>query len=392
MNFSILFFLRKHRVNKRGKAPLMCRLTYGGKRKEFSTRIFISSENWNASEQLIYNCRQSKLYNKVLLKLREEIEERYLLNTLYKRPVSSNTIYKEVFGGAAQHSKNIDDFVQEFLSYIKDNVGTVYQESTYRKYRASLRLILTVIDKSKLLCDITVNDIDPIIEKLHTKEYKTPTINKAIKILTQALKYAVKKEFITSNPLNNLRLKSVRSTISYLNQEELYSLEKHKISSSSQEAIKDCFLFSCYTGLAYNEAKNMLFSECYKDNHGQTWYKVLRKKTGRSYDIPLLPKAIKIIDKYKAQGLKKLPLISNQKFNDYIKEVCQNAGITKKVTHHMARKTFASTVLLGQGVSMEVVSKLLGHSSTAVTEAAYADVSKRLVYDTLKKSNILHKD
>ena len=151
------------------------------------------------------------------------------------------------------------------------------------------------------------------------------------------------------------------------------------------------FVFCCYTGLAYQEMFSLKQENIIKGFDGNLWIQMTRKKTKSKISIPLLPKAKKILDKYKDDS-NLLPVISNQKFNSYLKEIGNIVGIEKRLTHHIARKTFATTVLLYNGVPMEIVSELLGHSNLKITQAHYGKVVQKSISEQMnslsKKLNL----
>jgi integrase/recombinase XerD len=173
----------------------------------------------------------------------------------------------------------------------------------------------------------------------------------------------------------------VVKNIVYLTVEELKLLEEYSFKQNRLQQVKDMFIFCCYTGLAYQEMSSL------KPNHivigfdGNEWIEMYRLKTKSNISVPLLPKAKAILVKYDNQ----LPSISNQKFNSYLKEIAEVVGIEKRLTHHIARKTFATTVLLYNNVPIEIVSQLLGHSNMKITQDSYAKVVNRKVSDEIKR-------
>ena len=142
------------------------------------------------------------------------------------------------------------------------------------------------------------------------------------------------------------------------------------------------FVFCCYTGLPYQEMASLEAKHIVKKFDDKLWIDMFRQKTKKQFSLPLLPKAIEILDKYK-NDKELLPIISNQKLNSYIKEVAEIIGIEKKLTHHIARKTFATTVLLYNDVPMEIVSELLGHSKISTTQDHYAKVVQKKVSEQI---------
>lgn len=154
------------------------------------------------------------------------------------------------------------------------------------------------------------------------------------------------------------------------------------------QVIKDCFIFCCYTGLAFKEMSNLKKEHLVKGHDGMDWIKIKRQKTNKTVSIPILPKAQKIIDAYITEENDNiLPKISNSNFNAYLKEIADVVGITKNLTHHMARRTFASTVLLYNNVPMEIVSELLGHTKLTTTQQSYGKIVQRKVGEEMRRLN-----
>jgi site-specific recombinase XerD len=159
----------------------------------------------------------------------------------------------------------------------------------------------------------------------------------------------------------------------YLNAEELAAMTTKLLVSDRVAQVRDIFLFSCYTGLAYADVKKLRRSELVTGLDSQKWIYTSRQKTDTASRIPLLPQALKLLAQYEDHpqcvdnGLL-LPVLSNQKMNSYLKEIADACGITKELTYHIARHTFATTVTLANGVSIESVSKMLGHTNIKTTQ------------------------
>ena len=175
------------------------------------------------------------------------------------------------------------------------------------------------------------------------------------------------------------KAKKVILEVVFLSPEELQQLEGYKFTQSRLNFIKDLFIFSCYTGVPYKELMNLEAKHISKGFDDNLWIKMKREKTTKELSIPLLPKALVILEKYSNKTANIFPRISNQKYNSYLKEVADIVGIEKRLTTHIARKTFASTVLLYNDVPMEIVSELLGHSSITVTEASYGKIVQKSI-------------
>ena len=159
-------------------------------------------------------------------------------------------------------------------------------------------------------------------------------------------------------------------------------LENYQFAQEKLGKVRDLYLFSVYTGLAYHEAFTLQRKHIIKGFDKELWINMKRGKTGKAFEVPLLPKAIEIIKKYGELGNDDsyiLPRMSNQKMNSYLKEIADIIGIKKRLTHHTARKTFATTILLYNDIPIEIVSSLLGHSSIAITQKHYAKVVNKKV-------------
>ena len=149
------------------------------------------------------------------------------------------------------------------------------------------------------------------------------------------------------------------------------------------------FVFCCYSGLAFKEMMNLRKDDISKEFDGELWMNINRAKTNKSYKVPLLPKAKEIIEVYNLDDNEFVfPRISNPNFNSYLKEIADLVGIQKKLTHHIARKTFATTVLLYNNVPIEIVSKLLGHSKIQTTQDHYGEIIQKRVSMEIKRLNL----
>jgi len=182
--------------------------------------------------------------------------------------------------------------------------------------------------------------------------------------------------------------KSIKTQVVFLSSDELKDLEEFKFSQYRLEQVKDCFIFSCYTGLAYNELKRFSKQHIVKGFDDALWIQMTRQKTQKQISIPILPKAQGLIDAYITDNAELIfPVLSNQHYNSYLKEIAGIVGINKRLTTHTARKTFASTVLLYNDVPMEIVSELLGHSNMSITQAHYGKVVQNKVSEEMKRLN-----
>jgi site-specific recombinase XerD len=208
------------------------------------------------------------------------------------------------------------------------------------------------------------------------------TVMGYIKRVKRIMTIAVNNKWIYANPFMAYKCTTRKTVRQELSEGELYRLASKKFKVKRLEEVRDCFLFSCYTGYAFVDAQKLTPQHIVSRN-GERWIETSRTKTEISANVPLLSQAAAIIEKYKDHDActvtgKLLPMKSNQKMNAYLKEIADLCGIDKNLTTHMARHTFATTVTLGNDVPIETVSKMLGHTKITTTQI-YARVREKKI-------------
>lgn len=211
---------------------------------------------------------------------------------------------------------------------------------------------------------------------------------KTLQRLRRVIRVSVGAEYLVKDPFVLHKANKPKVQVIFLTTDELGLLEKHQFSQPRLQLVKDWFVFSCYTGLAYNEINNLKKQHIVKGFEGMFWIEMKTEKTPKNIAIPILPKALELIDRYANDNSEVVfEVLSNQKHNSYLKEIASILGISKRLTTHTARKTFASTVLLYNDVPMEIVSQLLGHSSISISEDSYGKVVQKKVGEQMVKLN-----
>ena len=215
------------------------------------------------------------------------------------------------------------------------------------------------------------------------------TLIKFIQYLNRVMNYGVTYKYIDKNVLSSYRVHTKETNKECLTNEELARLREKKISIKRLEEVRDCFVFCCYTGYAYKDATQLTPEHIAIGINGKSWIYTSRQKNDNVSNVPLLEPAIEIIEKYKDHPLcvsknRILPMKSNQKLNAYLKELADICDIKKPLTTHIARHTFATTVLLSNGVSIEATSKMLGHKSIKTTQI-YGKIVESRVGDEMDK-------
>jgi len=384
-SLKILFVISATRKNKKGLVPLVCRITYLSKRKPFATGIFINPNNWNNTlQQAIPPDKEHIQINTQLSLIKQEINQAFLFLQVQQHSFDVKDIYLKYKGQDVKPAKTLLEVFELHNSRMEKLIGKEYTKSTHSKFveaKQHIEEFLFYQNKKKniLLEDISLKFLQDFDYYLKTeKSFKQITINKSIQRVRKIIKLSMAEGFLIIDPFLLYKPKKVINHVTYLTTEELLELENYHFSQPRLSQVRDLFVFCCYTGLPYQEMASLSKKHIVKKFDSKLWIDMYRQKTKKQFSVPLLPKAISILEKYQEHKCL-LPIISNQKFNSYIKEIAEIIGIEKKLTHHIARKTFATTVLLYNDVPMEIVSELLGHSKISTTQEHYAKVVQKKV-------------
>ena len=378
----ILFLLQKARLNKQNKCPIRCRVTYLSERKEFSLGLFINPINWDSRKQLAKPPNdENNFINTELSLIKNKINQAFLFLQVQGIEFDAEDIYKQYKGESTQKQVGIVEFYSSYLERLKKMIGKDFKLSTWEKFNEILPAIKDYIFYKYQKKDISLNKLDyNFIEDfdyyLRTEKSNSQiTINKKIQRLKKVVKVARKQKLLDFNPFEEHKPKQAKTKIVFLTQDELDKLKEKEFQSEILNKVRDCYIFCCYTGLGYSEMFSLKKSDIKQDEDGTLWIYKERQKTERTFSIPLIfTEPLEIIEKYKSESEFLLPRLSNQYFNRLLKEIAITLGINKKLTHHTARKTFATTVLLNNSIPIETVSKLLGHSKITTTLSYYAEV------------------
>ena len=389
-NVSILFYLQKVRINKKGTCPIRCRITYMRKRKEFATGEFVNPKDWNSKEQkaMPYSIKNQQL-NTQLQIIAAKIKKEYLKLQLSEIEFTVEDIFQHYLGRPARQETYLIAYFKEFLEKKKKLIGIDIELATWKKYYYTCEQAKSFVQWKYKKKDIPLQELKPHFLDDFEFYLKTElnqrqvTVNKTIQRFRKPIKTALGEGYLDKDPFALHTPGRVVKQIIFLTVEELERLENYPLEQPRLQLVRDLFIFCCYTGLAYTEMRQLRQKHIIKGFDGNEWIQMKRKKTGKIISVPLLPKAKEILNAYDTQQEYILPVISNQKINSYLKEIAAITGIKKKISHHMARKTFASTVLLYNDVPMEIVSELLGHSSIKITHEYYGKIVQRRISEEM---------
>ena len=281
--------------------------------------------------------------------------------------------------GTSEKSYMLIELFKEHNKKIASLVGKDFAPGTHKRYETSLRHTQAFLKFQFGVSDINIEKVDNAF--VNDFDYYLRTTNKCnnnstikyIKNLGKIIRICLSNGWIIKNPFVNYKGKIKTVSRVCLTEEEIQRMAAKRFDIDRLSQVRDVFLFCCYTGLAYVDIKKLKISEITKGVDGGLWIFTNRQKTDARSAIPLLPMATQLIKKYSNHPLCiskdiPLPVPSNQKMNGYLKEIAEICGIEKTLTSHIARHTFATTVTLSNGVPIETVSKMLGHSSIKQTE------------------------
>jgi integrase/recombinase XerD len=384
----LLFWLCRNKASASGACPIYVRITIDGQRSEISTGIFIAPEQWNvAGQRLKGNSGQSRSDNTKLLEMRKKIYLYHSDLTEKVERVTSDLLKRYYLSRSPKANRTLLKLISKFISEQTALMGIDKAKDTIRTYNTRYRALLNyLIEKDKkdvYPMEINLrfaNEFSSYLKADGTRGHNY--VMKNIQFLKQMLKYAVQMEELQFNALESFEFNMTKpKKIIYLTSEELEKLTNHKFASTRLQQTADVFLFCCHTGLAFADVSRFNESHIALGIDNNQWIFIERQKTGIDTTLPLLPKAIDLLIKYEYN----LPVTSNQKMNSYLKEIGLILSIDKKLTTHVARKTFGMTMLNEHEIPMETVSAMLGHSSIKITQAVYAKIKERRISKDMER-------
>ena len=395
--YSLLFYAKKTKSDPEFSAVYL-RITIDGNRKELSTGRRIKTSDWNCKAgKHAGRSSFANSFNSFLESLRTKMFESYsyLLNN--RKNITCETLMNK-FLGIEERTVTLIEAFTDHNNQIKQLIGNGFAYGTWERYETSLRHTRQFLLWKYKITDIDVREINPAF--ISDYEFFLRTVRncannsavKYIKNFQKIINICLDNEWITKNPFANYKSKVVAPDIRCLTEDELSTVKTKIFRTERLSQVRDIFIFCCYTGLAYSDVKKLALENIILDQNKEKWIKVKRTKTKVEARIPVLPAANEIIDKYSRcpkclNEEKVLPVLSNQKMNEYLKEIATLCGLDLDITFHTARHTFATTVTLNNGVPLETVSKMLGHSSIQMTQH-YAKLQDHKIGDDM---NVLKK-
>ena len=386
--YSVLFYIKKHKINKYGEVPIYARITINGQRAELAIKRLVSPEMWNPSRgKLTGNTESVRNLNEYIEQVRSKLISHYNDLVIHNKPISSRAV-KELFQNIDRDRRTIMTAFEHNNEQMTKEIGHGLAYGSVKNYYTTIKYIPEFLKHQYRVTDMLLAELNfqwIVNFELYLKTEKNNSQNAAMKHiqrLKRVINVALQNEWLERDPFIKYKCKFKMVHREFLTIEEMKILGNHEFKSKTHELVRDLFIFSCYTGLAYVDVEKLGPEDIITGQNGKKWISTYRGKTDTKSAVPLLPKAQEILDKYKDYpSLKEgrvLPVMTNQKINVYLKEAAGIAEIKKSLTFHLARHTFATTVTLTNGVPIETVSKMLGHNSLRTTQI-YAKVIEKKV-------------
>ncbi|RKR81818.1 site-specific recombinase XerD [Mucilaginibacter gracilis] len=393
INFNVLFYLKRPKNYQSGEVPIYLRITVEGKRSEVTTGRSCEPETWNVyAGRVMGNKEDARVLNAYLDSLQSKIKDAHYLLSETNEPICAESL-RNKFLGKAEKPKFLLHVFEEHNRKVEALLNNGFEYSTLKGYRSSLNHLRKFLKHKFNISDIELSRVDYQFVTAYEFYLRTrckcsaTTCAKYLKHLKKITNECLAYRWITHDPFAHYRSKAKPTEKTYLNQDDLDKMMNKDLHLERLAQVRDIFLFCCYTGLAYIDIQKLKRSEIVRGVDHEQWVFTQRKKTGTATRIPMLPPALAIMERYKDHPICEdkglvLPVCSNQKINAYLKEVATICGVTKPVTFHTARHTFATTVTLSNGVPIESVSKMLGHTNIKTTQH-YAKILDLKVSDDM---------
>ena len=390
-SFAILFFIRDSRVRKDGTTSIEVVLTVNGERCAFSTGKKVKSCNWDKNKQQVKGKdEEAQSLNNYLKAIKAKLYQKEA-ELLERGFVITAELLRDAYFDKVESlkEKSLFEVFEEHNQEQEKLIGNGVSKATHWVSVYTIRLLREFVQQKYKREDLYLRELNiNFIQSFHSflridKGMAQNSSTKHIKLLKKIINLSVANSYMAFNPFSTYKVEREPVEIDFLDEEELRKIINFDTPLPRLERAKDMFLFGCFTGLSYIDIKTLTPEHFEKDSASRIWIKKRRVKTGVLSRIPLLPIAKLILDKYKG-GEKLLPIQDPADINKYLKDIAILCGINKRICFHTSRHTFASTVTLANNISLEVVSKMLGHTNTRMT-AHYAKLIDKCIGEQMDK-------
>jgi site-specific recombinase XerD len=394
-SFGLTFLINRTKVKKNGECPLMLRININGERAALQLKRYLKQEDWDTTRYVMKGrTNEARIFNDYLEAVRVKAHKKYNELLSLTDDVTPQMLRDAILGVNTAKTRTVIDIWQDHVNGLQKLIGKENTYATYQKYNTAMNHFKKFLQKYYRVTDVSIKAIDHHMIQRFNMYLKTETgcnYNTATKFL-QNLKritcISISNGWLIKDPFVGISLSIKEVDRPYLTMEEIQRLIDYQSPFDRLNKVRDFFIFSCFTGLAYIDVKKLKKAEVEGNDKLGYWIRTRRQKTSARANIPLLDIPMSIINNYCRLDLLLpedpiLPILSNQKMNAYLKELADLCGIHKHLSYHIARHTFATTVTMMNGVPMESVSKMLGHKNIKSTQH-YARIVDQKVGDDMK--------
>ena len=386
----VLLYLKKSGLDKSGKAPIMGRITIGRSIAQFSCKLSCNPDLWNPRESRMGGkSREAVEVNGRLESLLLSVQTAYQ-SLLSKGCPFDATDIKEEFQGSVQSKCMLIERLDILIREKKEHIGIDIKRETISNYYTTRNNLRTFIEDKYKVEDLSFSQLtenfiydfrDYYLNKLGFQESSFYAVASQIKTVCRlAYREGLADTLLFANVKIARGDKKLPKALDRRSLDKLMNTHFGEL-EEEMETARDIFLFACYTGAAYCDLMELNKSHLVRDDEENLWMKFNRKKTGVLCRIKLLPEAIRIVEKYRSEERERLlPQMKYATYQSYLKALRLREGIAFLFTTHTARHTFATLITLEQGVPIETVSKMLGHSNVSMTER-YAKVTPQKLFE-----------
>lgn len=403
-SFRVLFFLKKTRLLKNGEASVCMRITVNGTRVENNIRKSIDPALWSqAKETARGKSRRACDLNTYIEEARIKLYQIFCELEQQNRPVTAHLLQELFFGQEKpEEVRTLLGTMQEHNDQCRALVGTDYALITVRRYESCRRYLAELIRQRYGKEDLPLAEVNGELVRAFAFYLKTEkgcqqnTVIRYMKCLKKITNLARANDWMAKDPFLGIRFHEKEVAREFLTMDELQTIYRKEFPLERLTLVRDVFIFAAFTGLAFIDVQQLAPEHIARDNNGNLWIRKPRQKTKNMCDIPLLDIPQEILRKYadhptcRKKGVL-LPVPCNQKMNSYLKEIADICMIRKNLTTHSARHSYATSVCLANGVSLENVAKMLGHSNIKMTQHYARVLDSSILRDMMQVERAISK-
>ena len=392
--FRVLLYLKKSSLDKSGKAPIMGRITVNNSMAQFSSKLSCTPTLWNPREsRLDGKSREAVETNRKIEKLLLSVHSAFDSLVERKKPFDAESV-KDMYQGSMESQTSLLALLGQYMEGLRACIGIDVAPTTLGTYVYTHRSLGKFIKKKFRTKDVAFGQLNEQFIReyqdfaLGELGYSPDTVRHYLAILKKICKIAFREGLSEKFHFAHYKLPKQKETTSKaLSRESFEKIRDLNIPSNrpSTRLTRDLFLFACYTGTSYADVVRITSENLFTDEEGSLWLKYRRKKTDYRARVKLLPEAIVLLEKYKDESRDTLfPVQSAEMVKANMKGLRVMAGIKEPVTYHAGRHSFASLITLEEGVPIETISRMLGHSNIQTTQI-YARITPKKLFDDMDK-------